>query len=78
MDFSLQKKSKIPKSYNDHRTKLLSSDQLHLKERKKERKPNLKQPNNKPQSTTTTTKKTTPKNIKPPKTPQTISFEDST
>lgn len=35
MDFSLQKKSKIPKSYKSHRTKLLSSDQLQLKERNK-------------------------------------------
>lgn len=45
MDFSLQKKSKIPKSYKSHRTKLLSSDQLQLKERKKQNQISQKTPN---------------------------------
>lgn len=60
MDFSLQKKSKIPKSYNNHRTKLLSSDQLQVKERTK--KPNLTKNPQTNQQTPTNNKKNQQKN----------------
>lgn len=73
MDFSLQKKSKIPKSYNSHRTKLLSSDQLQVKERTK--KPNLtKNPQTNQQTPTNNKKnqqkKPTPKKSSSPKLPK--------
>lgn len=74
IDFSLQKKSKIPKSYNSHRTKLLSSDQLQLKERKKQNQISQKTPNQ-PTNPNQRKKNPTPKSLKPPKT---TSFEDST
>lgn len=61
MDFSLQKKSKIPKSYKSHRTKLLSSDQLQLKERNKT-KSHKKPQTNQWKKTTHTKKPQAPQN----------------
>lgn len=57
MDFLLQKKSKIPRSYNSHETKLLAFDQLQLKEKNPKSHRKLR------------TKHQTPTNQKEPQTP---------